>query len=112
MSDAKLAGVFAPLTTLTTPGPQDTHAEISSIKEQLNKELPAMRSELDRIGLALDNVHKQLGLVNINIGAKGADGDLHTMADRLKKRMTNVKVWVVGGLAVLLTAMLFHILRP
>jgi len=109
ITDVKLLGKFASLIQ-KAPQPGDTHEVVSRIVKRLDIELPEINRRLGLIensqGVAISNIDALQG----NVGTGSSDGNLHTAADRLKKRMTIVKSWVIGAAATIMAALVVHII--
>lgn len=112
VSDVKFVGQFGSLIRVPEPRAEDIDAKMSAIKAQLDTELSEIRTRLDRLDVQQNATNQALGALQQNVGSGSSDGNLHVAADRLKKRMTNVKTWVVLSAAVVITALLVHIIRP
>jgi hypothetical protein len=109
LTDVKLVTQFASLIQ-KAPQPGDTHEIVSRTKVQLDEELPEIKGRLDRIETTQVVTMKKIDVLQENVGDGNSDGNLHTAADRLKKRMTNVKTWLLIASAIIITALIVHII--
>lgn len=109
ITDVKLLGQFASLLQ-KAPQPTDTHEVVSEIRKRLCDEFPNINNRLVSIESAQFAAGGKIDLLQETVGSGNSDGNLHTAADRLKKRMTNVKSWVVLTGAIVTTALVVHII--
>jgi hypothetical protein len=109
ITDVKLVGKFGPLIQ-KAPQPGDTHEIVFQTKVQLDEELPEIKGRLDRIEATQVVTMKKVDVLQENVGTGNSDGNLHTAADRLKKRMTIVKTQLLIASAIIITALIVHII--
>jgi hypothetical protein len=95
INDVKLVGQFGQLIRNPVPRPEDINAQISEIREQLDKELPEIENRVAEIGDEQDALHKKIDTLQESIGGSGREGSLHRSMDVLRSYTTTLKYIVI-----------------